>query len=864
MHLALPIAVVLALATSPAVREPDPGPGAPTAPPAVAGNDLLKRLPFTFVENLGQWPEGTRFLGRRGGAVAVHLERKAIVLQLLGRDAARREEPLSPRSRLEGRVEAGERLLVANARLRFEGSRDDVCLAGRDETPTFYNFFLGNDPARWRMGVRGYRSVIYEGLYAGVDLLVREGGESGLEYDLLLAPGADLSSVSVRVEGAVGGLRLDEDGALVVSTPLGEIRQPRPTAWEERGEGRTAGVDCSYRLLGADRFGFEAAGRSEGFALVVDPQLLYSTYMGGTSHDVARTLAIDSTGAAVVAGYTQSPNFPNQGAFQPAFGGAPSDVFVTRLPLSGGPPVYSTYLGGTSNDEAFSLALDSTGAAVVAGETLSTNFPTQNAFQQSSGGNLDAFVTRLPLSGGPPSYSTYLGGTAVDAARALALDSAGGAVMAGFTSSPNFPTQNAFQATNGGFSDAFVARLPLSGGPPTYSTYLGGIDSDRAFALALDSAGGAVVAGRTESVDFPTQNAFQPALGSVGYLDAFLARLPLSGGPPTYSTFLGGDLDDEASALALDPTGAAVVAGTTFSPNFPTQNAFQPSPGGGSFVSDAFVTRLPLSGGPPSCSTYLGGSLNDEARTLALDPAGAAVVAGWSSSSDFPDEDAFQPTFGGGLSDAFVTRLPLSGGPPSCSTYLGGSGLDQALDVALDSAGAAVVAGYTASTNFPIQTAFQPNLGNAPFYDTFVSHVDLLPTGVLAYGDSSPGCAGPPAIGATSIPEVGNGAFAVTCGKAPPSAAGLLAFSGAPTPSPLVLAGVQILIDLASPVFFLVFVSSDPAGVAQVPIPVPANSALAGAQVYLEFFWFGPSAPSPPCPASGYSASNALEIEVQP
>ncbi|HKB16335.1 MAG TPA: hypothetical protein VKF62_09720, partial [Planctomycetota bacterium] len=309
MRLALPAEVVLAIVLAPtrAVREPDPGPGALPNPQSAAGNEFLKRVPFTFVENRGQWPEGTRFLGGRGGNAAVHLERNAIVLQLLGRDAAPREEPVPPKSRLEGRVEAREPLLVANARFHFEGSREVVRLAGRDVTPTLHNFFLGNDPARWRMGVRGYGTVVYEGLYAGVDLLVREGAISSLEYDLLLAPGADLSAVAVRVEGANRELRLDEDGALVVSTPLGEIRQPRPKTWEERGEGRRVEVGCSYRLLGLDRFGFEAAGRSEDFALVVDPQLLYSTYMGGTSHDVARAVALDATGAAVVAGYTQSP-----------------------------------------------------------------------------------------------------------------------------------------------------------------------------------------------------------------------------------------------------------------------------------------------------------------------------------------------------------------------------------------------------------------------------------------------------------------------------------------------------------------------------------------------------------------------------
>ncbi|MCI0585329.1 MAG: hypothetical protein L0323_00650 [Planctomycetes bacterium] len=864
MRLALPVAVVLAIVLAPtrAVRKADLGPGEPARSPSVAGNELLKRVPFTFVENLGQWPEGTRFLGRRGGGVAVHLERNAIVLQLLGRNAGPREESPLPGPRLAGRVEAREPRPVANARFLFEGSRDDVCLAGRDVTPTLYNFFLGNDPARWQMGVRGYGSVIYGGLYAGVDLLVREGGDSSLEYDLLLAPGGDLSAVAVRVEGADGALRLDNEGALVVSSPLGEIHQPRPKAWEERREGRRMEVGCSYRLLGADRFAFEAAGRTGDFALVVDPQLLFSTVLGGSAEDAAWALALDSTGAAVVAGRTGSPNFPTQNAFQSTWGGAfPTfDAFVTRLPLSGGPPSYSTYLGGDSYDEASALAVDSTGAAVVAGYTASPNFPTQNAFQSTLSGNLDAFITRLPLSGGPPSYSTYLGGSGGESAASLVLDSTGAAVLAGSTNLPNFPTQNALQPTyGGGASDVTVTRLSLSGGPPSYSTYLGGNSDDVAYALTLDSTGAAVVAGLTASTNFPTQSAFQPTYGG-GNWDAFVTRLPLSGGPPSYSTFLGGSAGDYARALALDSTGAGVVAGLTASTNFPTQSAFQPTSGGN---YDAFVTRLPLSGGPPSYSTYLGGSLDDQAHALALDSTGAAVVAGWALSANFPNQNAIQPAYAGGFSsDAFVTRLPLSGGPPTFSTYLGGNSGDAVYALALDSTGAAVVAGQTSSSNFPTQNAFQPTSG--VWGDAFVSNIDMLPTGLSAYGASSPGCAGPLAIGANSIPQVGNAAFVVTCGNAPPSAVGYLAFSDAPLASPLVIIGVQIWIDPASPQFFLLPVNSNTAGVAQVPIPVPGIPSLAGAQVYTQFAWAGPSAPSPPCPPIGISASNALAIVVQP
>jgi hypothetical protein len=254
----------------------------------------------------------------------VWLLRDSIALQLVRRDDV---------------VELAQ---TANVRLVFEGTRPEVCLVGLEETPTLYNFFLGNNPARWRTDVQGYAKVAYDSLYDGTDLVVRE-EDSTLEYDLQFATGTDVSRPVIRVEGAIEPLRLDAEGALVIETTLGEIRQPRPKAWEETEGGELRPLVCYYRVLGEDHFGFEAPGRSEGLAVVVDPQLLYSTFLGGSWVDVAEAVAIDATGDVVVARGTGSANFPStSGAFDTTLGGA-FDAFVARFPLSGGPPSYSTF-----------------------------------------------------------------------------------------------------------------------------------------------------------------------------------------------------------------------------------------------------------------------------------------------------------------------------------------------------------------------------------------------------------------------------------------------------------------------------------------------------------------------------------------
>ena len=860
--------VVLAAAASSSRRDGErpSGEPAPSGIPAAArsgeGSSLvppsLACPRLAIVENAWQWGGGVPFAAPRPDGGARFHAPHSLWLQL-SRPGVDPDADRSPRG-----GEDRDRRVGVNLRLHFEGSREEVRVAGRERTPTLHHYLVGNDPSRWRTGVPGFGKVAYEGLYEGVDLLVREEG-TVLEYDLVLSPGADLSSVVVRVEGADAPLRLDAEGALLIDTPLGAVRQPRPHAWEEEVGGRRT-LECSYRIVGNDRFGFEVRGGREGCAIVVDPQLVFSTYLGGGGTETGYALALDPTGAAVVAGWTYSLDFPTTpGAFDTV---NDSDAFVCRFPLSGAPPYYSTFLGGDEYDVALAIALDAAGNAVVAGYTNSPDFPTTPGAASTvlTGASSDAFVTRLPALGGPPSYSTFLGGSAFDAAYALALDAAGAAVVVGSTASSSFPlTPGAFDTSfNGGMlvlgaGEGFVTRVPLSGGPLAYSTFLGGVEDDQVTDVRIDASGAAVVVGKTISPDLPvTPGAFDTTHNQNS--DAFVARLPLAGGPAPYVTYLGGAAQDQAQSVVLDASGAAVVAGFAASADFPaTPGAFDVTPNGG---TDAFVARLSFATGTLSYATFLGGGGADLVRGLALDATGAAVLMGYTNSAGFPTTSgAFDAGWNGGY-DAFVARLVLSGAPPTYSSYLGGSGDEYGYAFGLDPMGRAVVAGNTDSIDFPLTVgAVDATLGGST--DAFVSQLALLPAGATTYGTSTPGCAGPLPIGVNSIPQVGNAAFSVTCGRAPANGLGALGLSATALATPVTILGAQSWIDWSASVSFALREFADASGVVQVPLPIPPVPSLAGAQVHLQFVWAGPSAP-PPCPVTGISASNALAVVVQP
>jgi Bacterial Ig-like domain (group 1)/Beta-propeller repeat len=494
----------------------------------------------------------------------------------------------------------------------------------------------------------------------------------------------------------------------------------------------------SYKLKAKNTVGFELAGYDASRPLVIDPVLVYSTFIGGDRNDQGRDIVVDASGSAYVTGFTDSSEFPTTvGAFDTTYSGSLGDVFVTKLNPSGSALVYSTFLGGSGDDLGLGIAVDTSGSAYVTGRTSASNFPTTvGAFDTTHNGNNDVFLTKLNPSGSALVYSTFVGDVSFDEGDGIAVDTFGSAYVTGQTFSPNFPTTvGAFDTTFNGNVDfaTFVTKLNPSGSALVYSTFLGGSGADFGFGIAVDISGSAYVTGFTRSHNFPTTvDAFDTTPN--GDFDVFVTKLNPSGSPPlVYSTFLGGSGSDGGLGIALDTHGSAYITGFTTSPNFPTTvGAFDTTHNGD---IDVFVTKLNPSGSVPLVySTFLGGMDVDQGNGIAVDTSGSAYVTGFTRSPNFPTTvDAFDTTPNGDF-DVFVTKLNPSGSLPLVySTFLGGSSLDFGFSIALDTLGSAYITGDTTSPNFPttvgaFDTTHNATIDNVEVFVTKLSTIGLPAT----------------------------------------------------------------------------------------------------------------------------------------
>jgi hypothetical protein len=604
-------------------------------------------------------------------------------------------------------------------RVQFLNANPSSHIAGHDQLPGVMNFYAGDDPARWRSNLPTYGAIVYGSLYDGIDLMYN-GREGSLKGTYTIAPGANPDRIRWRYRGADQVTIDPASGDLHIDLGATRLIEQAPIAWQIRsGVERPIGVRFAAQRDGS--FGFVVEAYDPTLPLIIDPTLIYGTYLGAGSTDTARGIAVDGNGNVYLTGQTYSSNFP--GTTGPRSGA--TDVFVTKLNAQGNTLLFTTILGGSDDEAGNGIAVDATGHAWITGETESTNFPTLNPLRMSdfSAGFVDTFATKLNANGSL-AFSTYLSFDVNDQGNAITVDGQGNAYITGEAGAQFGP-------------QVFAHKLAADGSALLYARVFGA--AERGFdkgssghAIAVDADGNAYITGRTNSIVFPVVNAFQAACSEDDGIDctgddAFVAKLNAAGDALLYSTYLGGSSagsgtgtgSDEGQAIAVDAQGNIYVAGTTFAPDFPVVNAFQAAKAGADNFADAFIAKLTPAGDALVYATYLGGEAWDETHGLAIDSTGNVFVAGLTSSNNFPvSNDAIQPAIGQGICivgsterfcyDGFVTAFNPNGGR-LWSTYLGGNNDDLVNGLAY-TAGNVYVAGKTESFNLPTTaSSFQPN-----------------------------------------------------------------------------------------------------------------------------------------------------------
>ena len=588
-------------------------------------------------------------------------------------------------ARLVLRPRPGDPSVTATLELRFVGADTHASIDGADPREARVHRFGGD--GRKHVDVPTFGSVVVSGLYTGVDAVFHGSGRA-LEYDLVIAPAVDPSSIVMRVDGALH-VSIDESGDLVLETSVGIVKIQRPAAYQQTSQGREA-IESRFVLAGPHDVRIAVADYDPARALTVDPVISYATWLGGMGGEQANAIAVDAAGNAYVVGWTNSNDFPLLTPYDRTLGKYDTDAFVSKLNPAGTALVWSTYLGGSSNptsstDRAVGVAVDTSGNTYVIGTTDGSDFPvTANAYQKGVSGGA-SFVVKLGPAGNTLVYSTYLVGAT---ANGIAVDAAGNAYIAG-NATPSFATTpGALRTVAGSSLTAFVLKLNATGSAPVFATYLGGTGGDTATSIAVDTQGDAFVGGWTTSSDFPLVNPFQAARR--GGKEGFVAKLDATGTRLAYATLLGGALDDQVNAIAIDAKGSAYVAGETYSWDFPVKDGFQMQKAGArlvnSSVGNAFVAKLEPAGNALAYGSFLGGEVclslcqlvfggtaqyrGDAAYAIGVDSAGHAHVAGIARTYTFPLVDSSARRMRDDTEDsAFVSKVSIAGSTLLWSTF---------------------------------------------------------------------------------------------------------------------------------------------------------------------------------------------------
>ena len=698
--------------------------------------ELFGASPALFAENQGQWAdEAVHYAFQRGGAgVAFTDDGLAIRLAVPVETG-----DATPEGGLPDRLPPTE-YLTASLAVRFEGA-NVVMPAGLDLQETVFNYFVG-DQANWRSGVATYAGIGYAGLYDGIDLEV-SGDAAFLKYAFHVAPGADWGRIGVTYDGAAGPLEISATGDLLIHTAAGDLIDRAPVAWQDISGQRVA-VAVTYQLLDADTVGFALSGDYDPSAeLIIDPELAWSTYLGGSGGDRGNGVAVDSVGNVYMTGYTKSAGLATPGAYETTHNGN-WDAFVAKFNAIGNMLMYFTYLGADEYIYGEAIVVDSDENVYITGATSSSGLATAGAYDTTYNGGVDAFAAKFDAAGSTLVYFTYLGGSGRDWGYDIAADASGNAYVTGRTNSSGLATAGAYDTTYNGGGDAFVAEFNATGSTLACFTYLGGSGDDGGAGIAVDSGGNAYVAGSTYSADLATAGAYDATYRGGG--DAFVAKFSAAGDTLAYFTYLGGGGDDGGSDIAVDPGGNAYVTGWTISSGLATAGAYDMTYDADYSCCDAFVAKFDATGSALAYFTYLGGSEYDSGAGIAVDFGGNAHVTGWTASSGLATDGAYDTTYGGTwlwFGDAFVAKFNATASTLVYYTYLGGGDGDVGVGIAVDFGGNVYVTGGTDSSNLATAGAYDTTVdggsGDFGLADAFMAKFSGLaePTPLVWQGGAS-------------------------------------------------------------------------------------------------------------------------------
>ncbi len=721
--------------------------------------------------------------------------------------------------------------------LRLVGAASEAQPQARRPQAGKVHYFLGNDPAQWRTGVTVHGEVAYREVYPGIDV-VYHGNEGELEYDFVLAPGADPDAIRLAFAGGTG-LELDPHGDLVVAMQSGVVCHRRPVAYQHADDGARVEVAARFVLAGHE-VTFELGDFDRTRTLVIDPVLtgnFWGSYNGGSDFEFGSRTAVDNQGVVYSAGYTQSPDHPTQNPVQPYGGGG--DGFVTACAADGQTRLFSALIGGAAFDEIRDLTVATGGTINLVGSTLSNDFPTTpNAFRLRLSGFADAFVLQLTATGTYTygvTYASLYGGNGGDYGTGIAADPVTGFLfVVGFGNSTDAPVSaNAFQPANAGADDVFVTKWnPNGGGTASFlaGTNFGGESFEDAHGIDYDSSNGWVwILASTRSSTPPVASPLQPRRG---LNDALVAVLDQNLTTLRFSTPLGGSNSEMAplvyltGGITLDQAGDGYVTGNTGSNDFPTTPGVYDSEWVG---SEGFAAKYTLGTDPPSLvwSTLLGGSGADGGQDITVDASGHVFLSGFTTSTDFPRRHPTHPAPDGNGADAFVAMLTPDATALRFSATVGGIGLhDEASGVALDLAGNAYLTGTTQL--FPVTPgAFQTQFGGVA--DAFVARFDLPRASQVNYGMGLAGTLGVPTLQASALPVLGTSFDLVVGNSLGVATPGVLLLGTQRTSIPIFGGTLLVLPAVSAPL-------AVPAGGLRVPVTIPDDNSFSGALVDAQAF----------------------------